>query len=261
MNYLDVTGRIFDIQRFSLHDGDGVRTIVFLKGCPFRCRWCCNPESQQFDIQRVTVGGAEKVYGRDVTVREVMEEVEKDRAYYRRSHGGLTLSGGECLAQPEFSAALLRAAKEAGLKTAIESTAYADFSVIETLLPYLDCYLMDIKHTDQRKHEEYTTKQNIKCLENAVRIAASGTHLIIRTPVIPGFNDTEKEIGEIARFAAGLPRVREMHLLPYHAMGADKYERLNREYTLKDLKPPPPETMARLQKTVEDKGLKGQIGG
>ncbi len=261
MSHLDVTGRIFDIQRFSLHDGDGVRTIVFLKGCPFRCRWCCNPESQSHDIERVLIDGKEKVYGQDVTVREVMENVTKDRAYYRRSGGGMTLSGGECLAQPEFSAALLKAAKEEGLTTAIESTAYADFSVIETLLPYLDCYLMDIKHTNQKKHEEYITKQNIRCLENAVRIAASGTRLIIRTPVIPNFNDTPEEIADIARFAKGLPNVNEMHLLPYHAMGADKYERLSRAYALKDTKPLSPEKMKQLLEVVENAGLKGQIGG
>lgn len=112
VDYMKTKGRIFDIQRFSIHDGKGIRTIVFLKGCVLRCRWCCNPESQEYDIQTMMVQGKPKVIGEDVTVEKVMETVEKDRPYYRRSGGGLTLSGGESLCQPDFAGALLRAAKE-----------------------------------------------------------------------------------------------------------------------------------------------------
>ena len=118
-DYLQTTGRIFNIQKFSVHDGPGIRTIVFLKGCVLRCRWCCNPESQHYEIEQMEQGGRLKTVGRDVTVQQVLDEVLKDRIYYRRSGGGLTLSGGECLCQPDFSVALLRAAKEAGLNTAI----------------------------------------------------------------------------------------------------------------------------------------------
>ena len=114
---LQTKGRIFDIQRYSIHDGDGIRTIVFLKGCVLRCRWCCNPESQEYAIQTMMVAGKPKTIGRDVTVEEVMKTVEKDRDYYRRTGGGLTLSGGESLCQPEFAGALLRAAKERGIRT------------------------------------------------------------------------------------------------------------------------------------------------
>ena len=121
-DYYSVRGRIFDIQRFSVHDGPGVRTIVFLKGCALRCRWCCNPESQSFEIQKMTVAGKEKTVGRDVSVGEVIPEVLKDRVYYRRSGGGLTLSGGETLLQIDFAEALFAAAKENGINTAIEST-------------------------------------------------------------------------------------------------------------------------------------------
>lgn len=111
MDYLDTKGRVFDVQKYSIHDGPGIRTIVFLKGCVLRCKWCCNPESQEYKIQTMKVQGEDKVIGRDVTVREMIEEVEKDRVYYYRSGGGMTLSGGECLCQPEFAGALLRAAK------------------------------------------------------------------------------------------------------------------------------------------------------
>ena len=135
MDYKKTKGRIFDIQRFSIHDGNGIRTIVFLKGCVLRCRWCCNPESQEYDIQTMMVQGKPKIIGQDITVEEVMETVEKDRPYYRRSGGGLTLSGGESLCQPEFARDLLRAAKEVGINTAMESMGYASYDVIESILP------------------------------------------------------------------------------------------------------------------------------
>ena len=260
-NILNVRGRIFDIQRFSVHDGPGVRTIVFLKGCPLRCRWCCNPESQSYEIQKMTLNGKEKTVGQDVTVAEVLETVKKDRVYYRRSGGGLTLSGGEMLMQPDFSRALLQAAKSEGINTAVESTAFAPFGTIEKMLPFIDTFLMDIKHIDSAKHKEFTTQSNELILENARKIAKSGTRLIIRTPVIPGFNDSEEEIAAIARYAASLPGVTEMHILPYHRIGQDKYAGLGREYTLSHISPPENEKMEQLLKIVCSYGLVGKIGG
>lgn len=260
---LKTKGRIFDIQRYSIHDGDGIRTIVFLKGCVLRCRWCCNPESQEYDIQTMLVDGKPKVIGRDVTVEEVMQTVEKDRDYYRRSGGGITLSGGESLCQPEFAKALLMAAKAKGITTAMESMGCAPYEVIESILPYLDTYLMDIKHTNPMKHKEFTGKSNELMLENARKIAASGqTRLVIRVPVIPGFNDTPEEIKGIAQFADKLPGVGKIHLLPYHRLGQDKYDGLGREYLMKDALPPEPEHMNMLKKVVEQVSrLTCQIGG
>lgn len=260
-DYLKQTGRIFDIQRFSVHDGPGVRTIVFLKGCFLRCRWCCNPESQRYEIEKMTVGGKEKIMGRDVTVEEVMETVERDRIYYRRSGGGLTLSGGECLAQPDFSAALLRACHERGINTAIESTGFAPFETIEKLLPYLDLYLMDIKHINSQKHQEFTTQPNELILENAKKIASKAKQLIIRVPVIPGFNDTPQEIGDIAKFTKSLGAVKELHLLPYHRLGEVKYEGLDRDYGMKNAELISGEYMQQLKQTVEETGLTCKIGG
>lgn len=260
-NYLDTKGRIFDIQRFSVHDGPGVRTIVFLKGCFLRCRWCCNPESQKYEIETMLQGGKKKVMGRDVTVAEVMDIIEKDRIYYRHSGGGVTLSGGECLAQPEFSAALLRACAEGGIGTAIESTGFADFEKIAMLLPYLNHYLMDIKHMDSNKHKEYTTQPNERILENAKRIAKSGVDLVIRVPVIPGFNCTVEEIRAIAEFASSLDGVTELHLLPYHRLGEIKYEGLDRRYLMGDAPLIPDSHMQRLKRTVEETGLNCHIGG
>ncbi len=260
-NYLDTKGRIFDIQRFSVHDGPGVRTIVFLKGCFLRCRWCCNPESQKYEIETMLQGGKQKTMGKDVTVEEVMDIIEKDRIYYRRSGGGVTLSGGECLAQPEFSAALLRACCERGIDTAIESTGFADFDKIEMLLPYLNHFLMDIKHMDSAKHKEYTTQPNEKILENAKRIAKSGVDLVIRVPVITGFNCKAEEIRDIANFASTLDGVTQLHLLPYHRLGESKYEGLGREYTMGDAPLIPDSHMQKLKRIVEETGLYCHIGG
>ena len=153
-------GRIFDIQKYSIHDGPGIRTIVFLKGCALRCRWCCNPESQSFDIQTMNTKNGSKLVGQDVTAEEVIEKVKKDINYYRRSGGGLTLSGGEMLLQPDFALALLMLSKRNGINTAVESTGFAPYETIEKLLPYIDTYLLDIKHINGEKHKEFTTKDN-----------------------------------------------------------------------------------------------------
>lgn len=263
MTHWETKGRIFDIQRFSIHDGPGIRTIVFLKGCVLRCKWCCNPESQEYRIQKMMVQGEEKIIGKDVTVEEVMETVEKDRPYYQRSGGGLTLSGGESLCQPDFARDLLRAAKERGINTALESMGCAPFSVIEEILPYLDTYLLDIKHMDGEKHREFTGRSNELMLENAEKIAVTGkTNLVIRVPVIPGFNCTKKEIQDIAVFADRLAGVKKIHLLPYHRLGQDKYEGLGRKYELEGLLPPKNGQMEELREAVRMvSDLECQIGG
>lgn len=260
-DYLNTTGRIFDIQRFSVHDGPGVRTIIFLKGCFLRCKWCCNPESQKREIETMLVDGKEKIMGRDVTVAELMTDIEKDRIYYRRSGGGVTLSGGESLAQPDFAAAILRACKERGINTALESTACAGYDKIQKLLPYLDVYLMDIKHINSQKHKQFTTQPNELILENAKRLAADVKKLIIRVPVIPTFNDTEQEIRDIAEFTKRLNTVEELHLLPYHRLGEDKYKGLGRTYEMHGIDLISAEHIQRLKKVVEETGLTCMIGG
>ena len=262
--YMNEKGRIFDIQRYSIHDGIGVRTIVFLKGCALRCRWCCNPESQNYDIENMTVNGKVKTMGRDVSVEDVMKVVKRDLPYYSRSDGGITLSGGESLLQPAFASALLRAAKDMGLNTALESMGFAEYSVIEKdILPYLDTYLMDIKHMDPMKHKEWTGKENTLMVENAMKIAKSGMcKLIIRVPVVPGFNDTEKELLDIARYADSLPGVENIHILPYHNYAMGKYEGLNRPYSMGDAKIPETDRMEAFKKAIErETHLNCQIGG
>ncbi len=261
MDYLKAKGRIFDIQRYSIHDGPGIRTIVFLKGCPLRCRWCCNPEGQNYKIEEMNVNGEKKIYGEDITVEELLPKLISDEFYFRRSGGGITLSGGECLAQPDFAPHLLHACRDLGYDTAIETTGYSTWENIQKYLPYVDHVLMDIKHINSDKHKEFTGVNNEIILENARKIAESGADLTIRVPVIPGFNNTPEEIRAISEFAASLPNVTHLHLLPYHRLGEVKYEGLNREYLLHGIEPMTNEYMKSLLKVAQESGLKCQIGG
>lgn len=261
-SYYNTKGRIFDIQKYSIHDGPGIRTIVFLKGCALRCRWCCNPESQEFKIQQMTFGGKKKTVGRDVTVEDVMDIVLQDVPYYNRSGGGLTLSGGEAMLQPDFGVGILRACHDSGINTAIETTCIAPWETVERYIEHLDYMLMDIKHMDCDKHREFTSQPNTRILENARRVAESGkVNLTVRVPVIPGFNNTPEEIRAISEFAATLRGVEQLHLLPYHRLGEGKYEGLGREYMLAGIPPMDNEYMEMLLDEAKKSGLKCQIGG
>lgn len=261
MNFQDVKGRIFDIQRFSVHDGPGIRTIIFLKGCMFRCKWCCNPEGQNFETETLISEGKEKIVGRDITAGEIVDIVTADEVYYRRSGGGVTLSGGEALLQPAFAKAIFALCKERGINTAIESTGSLKFEKICGVLPYIDYFLMDIKHINSQKHREFCGQGNERVLENARRISEAVKSYSVRVPVIPGFNDTASEIAEIAKFAADLPKVSKMHLLPYHRLGQDKYRGLGREYELKELIPPDNAKMAELMREAKKYFTDTVIGG
>ncbi len=262
-DYSSVRGRIFDIQRYSVHDGPGIRTIVFLKGCMFRCRWCCNPEGQLFEpvTLRAMHGREAKVAGTDVSAGEIIETVMHDAAYYVRSGGGLTLSGGECLLQPDFAEALLRLAHMRGITTAIETTGYAEEKVLDQILPHVDYVLMDIKHMNSEKHKAFIGKGNEKVLTRAKYIAEHARHMTVRVPVIPTFNDTDEEIRAIASFANSLPRVHELHLLPYHRLGQDKYTALDMDYGMGSLPLIPEEKMRRLLAVAQESGLHCLIGG
>ena len=198
--------------------------------------------------------------GQDTDVRTVMEDVVRDRVYYRRSGGGLTLSGGECFFQHEFATALLKAAKMQGINTAIETTSCVKYEKILEALPYIDYYLMDIKHMNSAKHKEYTGAPNELMLENAKRLAQDAKSLTIRVPVIPGFNDTEAEITDIAKFAASLKAVKQLHLLPYHRLGKDKYEGLKRDYLMGDAPLHTPEEIERLRQAAQRCGIDVVIG-
>lgn len=256
-----VRGIVSEIQRFSVHDGPGIRTLVFLKGCPLRCKWCCNPENLTSEPQYMIAGGKKKLVGREMSVTEVMQEVCKDLIYYRRSGGGITISGGECLLQYRFTAALLEAAKLDGFTTAIETSSFAGKTALETVLPWVDTALCDIKHVDEEKHIIFTSQSNELILENIRRIGLSEADLIIRVPVIPGFNDTEAEISMIAHYAAGISGVKKLHLLPYHRLGESKYKGLGMEYSFEGTEPLSPERMELLLAAAQTSGLPCQVGG
>ena len=304
------TGQVFNIQRYSIHDGAGIRTLVFLKGCPLRCLWCCNPESQKSEpelgfiesrcvgdracaapclyacpvkairlngygkpvIDRTTCDAcgrctaacgkdALKVVGREMTVDEVMAEVEKDRAFYRRSGGGITVGGGEPLAQYRFAADLLEAAQEAYLHTALETCGHAPWSHLEAVLKHVDLLQFDLKHMDPAKHQELTGQSNELILGNLKRVLSVKTSqdVIIRIPVVPGCNDSAESVGETARFVAGLG-FSQAELIPYHRLGVSKYPQYGMVYPLAGCQPSPPNHLDELRKIVREFGLTEMAG-
>ncbi|MCJ7689861.1 MAG: glycyl-radical enzyme activating protein [Clostridiaceae bacterium] len=301
---LNTKGIVFDIQKFSVHDGPGVRTMVFLKGCPLSCRWCCNPESQCKDPQimfisqncigckrcvdvcsegaidfslpnrvnqnkcikcgkcvEVCYAEALNMVGTVKSVEEILIELSKDNIMYKRSGGGITLSGGEALAQPDFAEELLKGCKTKGWHTAIETSAFASIGTLERILPWLDLIMLDIKHMDSYKHKEYVGQNNGIILENAKKIAQSSIPLIIRIPIISGFNDDEKNIRTTAKFVSSLKSVKEVHILPYHRLGQNKYDYLGYTYKMPELRPPSNEHMQNLKKIIEAEDIICKLGG
>jgi pyruvate formate lyase activating enzyme len=304
------TGQIFNIQRYSIHDGAGIRTLVFLKGCPLRCLWCCNPESQKSQpelgfIESRCVGDsacgapclsacrleaihlnaqgspeidrkvcdvcgkcaevcgkdALKVVGREMTVDEVMTEVEKDRAFYRRSGGGVTVGGGEPLAQHEFAAELLKAAQEAYLHTALETCGHAPWGHLEAVLKHVDLLQFDLKHMDPAKHQELTGQSNELILSNLKRVLSVKAlqDVIVRIPVVPGCNDSEENIRRMAEFVTALG-LRQTELVPYHRLGVSKYAQYGMVYPLAGCIPAPQNNLDELRKVVKEFGLMDMAG-
>lgn len=305
-----ITGYISHIQRFSLHDGPGIRTLVFMQGCPLRCEWCCNPEGQkhhpqlrfisvkcaaggrchspcvatcpegaitlskegklQIDWARcqncgkcteVCLYGARTMLGKRMTIAEVLAEIEQDRPFYNRSGGGVTIGGGEPLAQFEFSLELLKRCQARFLHTAIETCGQVPWRHLKETSKYLNLMYYDIKHMDPVRHKELTGVSNELILRNAKMVLSGKVNceVIIRMEVVPGCNDSEKDIAAMARFVAESGG-KMMELLPYHALGSSKYRQLGMEYELTQVKPPTEEHMQRLRKTVESFGLKEMTG-
>lgn len=257
----DVKGIITEIQKFSVHDGPGIRTLVFLKGCPLRCKWCCNPETQIMESQTLMENGKSKAVGREVSVAEIMDEVRKDSIYYRRSGGGVTLSGGEVLVQPNFARAILEACNMTGINTAMETSGFASFETIESMIPFTDLFLYDVKHVSEEKHKLFTGQSNDLILLNLKKLGERNVPLIVRIPVIPTFNHTSEEIEEITSYVAGIKGVREIHLLPYHRLGESKYLGLDRDYEFSSIDPLNREDMIHLLEIAKRTGLPCQIGG
>ncbi len=299
-------GLVFNLQRFSIHDGPGIRTTVFLKGCPLRCFWCHNPEGLrprlevQFTPSRciacgacvracqhgaqelgphgrlyhrdrcVTCGAcvaecfaeALQLSGREMTVEQVKAEVLRDRAFYESSGGGVTLSGGEPLLQPAFTLALLQACRAAGLHTAVETTTQTRWENLRAILPFVDLFMVDIKHLDSRQHQAATGVANHRILANIRRLAATSKPILFRTPVVPTVNATVPEIQAIAEFVRELSAARPagapplaLELLPFHRLAADKYTSLGLDDRAAHLIPPSKAAMAELVQAARAVGV------
>jgi pyruvate formate lyase activating enzyme len=200
--------------------------------------------------------------GEETTVQKVITELKKESIQFRRSGGGVTLSGGEVLMQPKFAIELLKACRAQGWHTAIETAGHASEDTIDKLIPLVDLVFLDIKHLDDEKHKKYIHVSNERIIENAKKISTLDTELIIRVPVIPGFNCDKSSISDIAKFAKSLDGVKHLDLLPYHKLGANKYENLGLGYTMgKEIKTPDEDTMNEFKKIVEGFGLECTIGG
>lgn len=297
---------VYNLQHFAIHDGPGIRTLVYMKGCPLTCLWCSTPQTQKkgFEILHIEIhcvkcgrcvetcptdaitlseyegvridhdrcthcgecvdacpNRALEFAGKHMTVEELFKEVDKDSPFYRRSNGGVTVGGGEATMQHEFVAAFLERCKRSYIHMAIETCGFVKWEHLEKLLQHLDLVYMDIKHMDSAVHEELTGVPNELILENARKVA-DACPMIVRIPVIPGYNDSHDNISATARFAAELgDNFMRIELLPYHKFGTQTYSRLGKEYMLSDVEPPTDSHMNRLKMIVESCGVDAQIGG
>ena len=307
MSINEISGVVFNLQHYSIHDGPGIRTTVFLKGCPLRCLWCQNPESQAMhpeimlnldkctgcrtcveacpegaismqgdksvtDRERCTGCGAcadvcpyeaRTLMGKDMTAGEVFEDVNKDAIFYTNSGGGVTISGGDPVFQPDFSAAILALCQEAGIHTAIETSGFCKWDKFKKILDHADLVLYDIKHMDSQAHKECTGVPNELILDNARRIYHDmKLPMALRVPVIPGYNDAVDNLEKLANFVSDElgPEVR-VHLLAYHRLGIGKNEQLEKDAPLADLQPPDEPYMEELKNIFIRKNLDAVLGG
>lgn len=301
-----VKGTVFDIKRFATGDGPGIRTLVFLKGCPLRCKWCANPESQKpepemiyyrnkcsgcgrcvencpeqaikadskfglvTDAKECTACGkcvdvcyysAREMAGKEMIVSEVMEIIHKDKKYYDNSDGGITLTGGEPLYQPEFSRELLKACKNLGVHTAIETAGAVKWERLNNLLPYVDLIFYDFKHIEPELHRKYTGVSNENIIENLKNLNRifTGGEIIVRIPFIPGFNSSDETQKQMYEFIHNLKNVKRIEVMPYHRLGTLKYLGLGRNYEMEELDAVNKKDLEYLSKTGETCGIKVHI--
>lgn len=250
-------GRIFDIQKFSLHDGPGIRTIVFLKGCPMGCAWCSNPGSRKLKVLQVQDPNNPSVFtadSRDYTVDEVMAVCLQDVAFYEESGGGVTLSGGEAMVQHRFTTRLLRKLKATGVHTAIETTGYAAPSIFARILAEVDLAIIDVKHHDRLLHEKWTQVSNELPLRNLATAIAAGGEVLVRIPVIPGVNDQLEDAVAFCDLLKPIG-VKEVQLLPFHQFGERKYELLDWDYQLAGVPALHEEDLTDYRQTFHDNGI------
>jgi pyruvate formate lyase activating enzyme len=298
-------GVVFDIKRYAIHDGPGIRTTVFFKGCPLSCRWCHNPESWKGEPELglrggrcvrcgrcveacgngalslaadgpvtdagkcrlcgrcvdACLSGAREIIGQKMTPSEVIAEIERDLIFYDESGGGATFSGGEPLMQPDFLLALLEQCRSREIHTAVDTTCHAEPDLLEKVAATTDLFLCDLKHIDREMHRRFTGVDNDLILKNIRRLADAGRQIVIRIPVVPGFNDDRTAVEMAGKFAASLPNVKEIDILPYNSGGRSKAPRLTGNFDLMQTEAPDDEKMAAIANVLGGYGFQVKIGG
>ena len=261
---------IFDIKRFAVHDGPGIRTTVFLKGCPLRCRWCHNPESQSpepvtVEVERKVNGNivpGKRTYGERTGEEEVMEVVLRDRHFYEESGGGVTFSGGEPLMQVDALERLLKSSRKNGLHTAVDTSGFADRSHFDRIMDHTSLFLYDLKNMDPGLHLKYTGVENGLILSNADYLLERGSRVIFRIPVIPGINTSDDEVHRLVSWIRERQeKLEEVHLLPYHRIAEGKYHRLGMDNRMAEVEAPGQPFMEKLREQFGQTGLVVSIGG
>lgn len=231
-------GIIFDIARAAMNDGPGIRTTVFFKGCPLRCPWCHNPESQRFELQTgIDDKGNPVSYGREVTVEQVMDAIRQDNSFYQISGGGVTFSEGEPLCQPKFLEELCRCCQKEGISVSVDTSGYAPEETVKRILPYVDLFLLDYKQTGESRHRRDTGVSAEPILRTLWLLQQAGKPVWLRCPIIPGYQDTPEHLRAIAELEKIFPCIQQVDLLFFHTLGRHKYQQLGLDDPTKDLKP------------------------
>ena len=264
-------GYIFDIKKYSVNDGPGIRTTVFFKGCPLNCWWCHNPESQRGEPEKIDNCtfkwslshdfSSRNVIGSQVFVSEVMKEIEKDLPFYEESKGGATFSGGEPMMQIDFLHSLLVECRKKDIHTAIDTTGFTSMHNLKKIYDVTDIFLYDLKLIDDKLHYEYCGASNKLIHENLKELSNRGNKIILRLPIIPAITDTEENVSQTISFISGLKNIQEIDLLPYHNSAKSKYERMQKENKVVDLIPPTNEYMNELKNRFSKLSIPIKIGG
>lgn len=264
-------GLIFSVRRYSIHDGPGIRVTFFMKGCPLSCWWCHNPEGispHPESVEQVEKVGEKQfkkieVAGKYYSVKDILDILEKDKIFISESKGGITFSGGEPMLQTEFLTESLKACKENGYHTAVDTSGYSRAENFRAVIPYTDLFLFDLKHMDDEKHNHFTGVSNSLIISNFRLLIDSGKDIMVRVPVIPGFNDDPANLDELKNFLMTLKskNMKKINLLPYHKTGSSKYKKFNIPNRMENVKPPSQERMNELKKLFEETGIKVKIGG